>query len=113
ANKVVDEQRPLKLARDLKVEHPKAEAFFLWARTGIAQRAKNYPAPLKCVDAVEAAVNKPFDEGLQIERRLFAELLMSEESAALRHAFFAERATSKIPDIAEDTPTREIKSVGI
>ncbi|HEX5514693.1 MAG TPA: 3-hydroxyacyl-CoA dehydrogenase NAD-binding domain-containing protein, partial [Gammaproteobacteria bacterium] len=113
ANKVVDEKLPLKRARDLKVEHPKAEAFFLWARTGIGQMAKNYPAPLKCVDAVEAAVNKSFDEGMQVERAAFAQLMMTEESAALRHAFFADRATSKIPDVPEDTPTREIKSVGI
>src|SRR5690625_1732139 len=93
ANKVVDEELPLKRARDLKVEHPKTEAFLLWARTGIGQMAKNYPAPLKCVDAVEAAVNKPFDQGLQVERQIFAELMMTEESHALRHAFFAERAT--------------------
>lgn len=113
ANKVVDEELPLKRARDLKVEHPKTEAFLLWARTGIGQMAKNYPAPLKCVDAVEAAVNKPFDQGLQVERQIFAELMMTEESHALRHAFFAERATSKIPDVPDDTATREIKSVGI
>src|SRR5690625_1825071 len=113
AKKVVEEQRPLKLARDLNVEHPKAEAFFLWARTGIGQMSKDYPAPLKCVDAVEAAVNKPFDQGLLVERQIFSELMMTEESAALRHAFFANRATSKIPGIASDTPTREIKSVGI
>jgi len=113
AGKVIDEQRPLKRARDLKIEHPKAEAFFLWARTGIGQMAKNYPAPLKCVDAVEAAVNKPFDEGLRVERQIFAELMMTEESAALRHAFFADRATSKIPDVPEDTPVREIGKVGV
>jgi 3-hydroxyacyl-CoA dehydrogenase len=33
------------------------------------------------------------------------ELLLSDESRALRHIFFAERAASKIADVPEDTPT--------
>ena len=113
ARRVVQENKPLKRVRDMRVSHPKAEAFFLYARNGIGQMAKNYPAPLKCLEAVRASVEQPFDEGLQTERRLFSELIQTPESAALRHAFFAEREASKVPDIDSSTPTREINSVGI
>jgi 3-hydroxyacyl-CoA dehydrogenase len=83
------------------------------ARAEIAKQARGLPAPLKCVDAVEAAVTKPFDEGLGFERGLFIELVQSPESKALRHAFFAERAAAKIPDVPEDTPTRPIRAAAI
>ena len=89
------------------------EAFFAAARQKVAAESKGFPAPLKCVDAVEAAVKKPFDEGLAHERDLFVELVQSNESRALRHAFFAERAASKIPDVPEDTPRRPIASAAI
>jgi 3-hydroxyacyl-CoA dehydrogenase len=113
ADKIVKDNMPLKRVRDMKVNHPKPDAFILWARTGVGQMAKNFPAPLKCIDAVEAAITKPFDEGMKIERELFAQLLMSDESRALRHIFFAERAASKIAGVPEDTKLREIKKVGV
>jgi 3-hydroxyacyl-CoA dehydrogenase len=113
AEKVVKEKRPLKRVRDLEVKHPKAEAFVLWARTAVGQLAKGFPAPLRCIDAVEATLTKPFDEGLKVERDAFAQLVMSDESRALRHLFFAERAAAKIGDVREDTPVREIKEVGV
>jgi 3-hydroxyacyl-CoA dehydrogenase len=104
---------PLKKARDIEIRFPNAEAFFDFARGAIAPLAKNYPAPAKCIDAVEAAVLKPFAEGIKLERAAFVELLMSPESKALRHAFFAVRAASKIPDVPADTPLRAIKSVAV
>ena len=54
---------------------------------------------------VEAAATKPFDEGRKFERERFAVLVEGNESKALRHMFFAERQTTKIPDVPEDTPT--------
>jgi 3-hydroxyacyl-CoA dehydrogenase len=113
AESTVQDNRPLRRVRDLKVTHPKPEAFLLWARTGVGQMAKNFPAPLKCIDAVEAAVGKSFDEGMKVERDAFAQLLMSDESRALRHLFFAERAAPKITDVPEDTPVRKIQRVGV
>ncbi|HEY5896232.1 MAG TPA: 3-hydroxyacyl-CoA dehydrogenase NAD-binding domain-containing protein, partial [Burkholderiales bacterium] len=70
-------------------------------------------APLEIVACVEAAVTKPFDEGRKFERERFAHLVETNESRALRHAFFAERQTSKIPDVPEDTPTRDIRKAAI
>jgi len=90
-----------------------AAVMFAAARAEVAKQARGLPAPLKCVDAVEAAVTKPFDEGLGFERGLFIELVQSPESKALRHAFFAERAAAKIPDVPEDTPTRPIRTAAI
>ena len=113
ARKVVDEKMPLKKVRDLKAQHPNPEGFFMFARNTIGAMAKNYPAPLKCLEAVEAAVNKPFDEGLKVERDGIKFLMQTPESAALRHAFFAERKASRIADIPADTPTRDINKVGV
>jgi 3-hydroxyacyl-CoA dehydrogenase len=75
--------------------------------------AKNFPAPLKCIDAVAASVGKPFEEGVRMERELFLQLLQGPESRALRHAFFGERAASKIPDVPAGTPLRPIASVAV
>jgi 3-hydroxyacyl-CoA dehydrogenase len=113
AQRVVEEKLPLKKARDMSAKFPNAEAFFDFARGAIAPLAKNYPAPAKCIDAVEAAVLKPFDEGLKVERTAFVELLSSTESKALRHVFFATRAASKVPDVPSSTPMRPVKSVAV
>jgi 3-hydroxyacyl-CoA dehydrogenase len=103
----------LKKARDIRIHLPNAEAFFDFARGAIAPFAKNYPAPAKCIDAVEAAVLKPFDEGLKLERAAFVELLEGTVSRALRHVFFATRAAGKVPDVPSSTPLRPVKSVAV
>lgn len=113
ARKVVAEKMPLKKVRDLKASHPNPEGFFMFARNTIGAVAKNYPAPLKCLEAVEAAVTKPFDEGMKVEKAGIQFLMNTPESLALRHAFFAERKTSKIADVPSDTPTRDIRQVGV
>jgi len=107
------DKRPLPRVRARKAAEPEAEAFFQFARNTVGAMAKNYPAPLKCIDAVEAAVNKPFEEGLKYERELFLELVQTPESRALRHAFFGERAAAKIPDVPSDTPVRRVESVAV
>ncbi|MEP7067764.1 MAG: 3-hydroxyacyl-CoA dehydrogenase NAD-binding domain-containing protein [Usitatibacter sp.] len=105
--------KPLKRVRDIAIDYPDADAYFGAARTTVAAMSKGFPAPLKCVDAVEASVTKAFDDGIQYERDLFMQLIQSSESRALRHAFFGERAASKIPDVPADTPVRRIDSVAV
>jgi 3-hydroxyacyl-CoA dehydrogenase len=112
ANKVAD-KRPLPKVRDIKIDYPHYEGFLQFSRNTVKAMAGPFPAPLKCVEAVGAAVTEKFDEGIRIERELFTELVQTTESKALRHAFFAERAASKIPDVPEDTPTRTIKSAAV
>ncbi len=77
------------------------------------RKIRGYEAPIACIEAVKAAVNLPIEEGLKKERELFMKLVSGTQSAALRHAFFAERAASKIDDIPKDTPLIDIKKVGI
>ncbi|HEX8884668.1 MAG TPA: 3-hydroxyacyl-CoA dehydrogenase NAD-binding domain-containing protein [Noviherbaspirillum sp.] len=112
ANKVAD-VRPLPKVRDIRIDYPNYEGFLQFSRNTVKAMAGPFPAPLKCVEAVAAAVTQKFDEGLKTERELFLELVQTNESKALRHAFFAERAASKIPDVPEDTPKREIKSAAV
>ena len=104
---------PLPLIRNLPCKHPQGDAYFQFARNMVKGMAKNYPAPPKCVDAVEAATQKKFDDGMAFEREIFTNLLFSNESRALRHIFMAERAASKIADVPEDTPKRNIASVAV
>ncbi len=99
--------------RDLKVRHDNADAYFAFARNTVKAMAKNFPAPAKCVDAVQASVTKKFDDGMLLEREIFIGLMMTPECKALRHAFFGERAASKIPDVPEDTPQRAVKKVAV
>ncbi len=62
---------------------------------------------------MEAATTRKFDDGMALEREIFTALMFTPESRALRHLFVAERAASKIPDVPEDTPKRQIKSVAV
>ena len=105
--------RPLPRLRDRKVQHPNAQGFLAFARNTAAAVAKDLPAPHRCIDAVAASVEKPFDEGMKIERALFVQLMFTPESRALRHAFFAERAASKIPDVPEETVPRKVRSAAV
>ena len=104
---------PLPRVRDLKARHDNADAYFQFARNMVKGMAKHFPAPAKCVDAVEASVKRKFDDGMAYERELFIGLMMTPECKALRHAFFGERAASKIPDVPEDTPRRAIAKVAV
>ena len=113
ARRVIVEGLGLRQVRDLRLDMPNAEAYFQFARNMIKAAAGPYPAPLACVEAVAAAVEKPFDAGLKRERELFTTLMLSPESAALRHVFQAERAASHILDVPDDTPVRPIAKVGV
>jgi 3-hydroxyacyl-CoA dehydrogenase len=111
--KSMADKRPLPRVRDLKASHPNPDAYFQFARNTVKAMAKNFPAPPKCVDAVQASVTKKFDDGMVYELDLFKQLMLTPECKALRHAFFAERAASKIPDVPEGTALRPIKSVAV
>ena len=113
ARQVVAEGRPLRRVRDLKVNDLQAEAFLQFARNTVAATSPNFPAPLKCIEAVAHAIRKPFDEGLRLEREAFVALMGTPESRALRHVFAAERAAAKLPDVPADTPLRKIAKVGV
>ncbi|WP_395756600.1 3-hydroxyacyl-CoA dehydrogenase NAD-binding domain-containing protein [Achromobacter sp. EB05] len=78
----------------------------------IAASTRGLFSPAKILDAVRAAVEQPFDEGLRAERALFLQCLDSPQRAGLIHAFFAERETAKIPELKQAKP-RRLDSVGV
>jgi 3-hydroxyacyl-CoA dehydrogenase len=116
AEKVLNENRPLKKIRDLDDKlaavRGKPEVFAQF-RKSVARQTRGFRAPENIVKAVEAAVSLPFDQGIARERELFAELLSSPESKAQRYFFFAEREAAKIPDVPGDTPPKEIKKAAV
>ena len=111
--KSVADVRPMPLVRDLKCKHPQGDAYFQFARNMVTGMSKNFPAPVKNVDVVQAATKQKFEDGMRTERDVFLALMQTPESKALRHIFVADRAASKIPDVPADTPQREIKSVAV
>jgi len=82
------------------------------ARSQQTQRSKNLFAPFRIIEAVEGALNLPFDEGLVLERSLFVQCMDSPQRSGLIHAFFSERAAAKSPDTAQIQP-RELNSIGV
>lgn len=114
ARELIQGDPVLRRVRDVKI-HPSdvpADIFDSY-RAKLAQRMRGQTAPQRIVACVEAAVNLPMDEGLQKERELFAECLNSNQSAALRHMFFAERESAKIKGLPKDIALRDIHRVGI
>ncbi len=83
------------------------------ARESARTRQRNLIAPLAAIDAIEAAVSLPFDQGLQREAELFQHCLFSDQSKSLIHVFSGEREVAKIPDIPKDTPIREIRRAAV
>jgi 3-hydroxyacyl-CoA dehydrogenase len=105
---------PLPRVRDLPCKHPNADAFFKFSTNMVNGMTKGkYPAPLKCIEAVQNATKMKFDDGMTAEREIFINLMWTPECRALRHLFVAQRAASKIDDVPADTPKREIKSVAV
>jgi len=78
-------------------------------RGEVRKSRKNLNAPLVAIDAVEAAAVLPFDEGCRNERRIFDQCLFSSEARALIHAFFAERAVSRIPGLEKAAPVAAVR----
>ena len=110
----VADVRPLPMVRERLPQYDgDAGALLAGARTRLRSTAPGYPAPLRCVDALAAAVAMPFDEGLKFELAIFMELIRSPESLALRHAFFAERGAGKVAGVGPDTPPRPIRRAAV
>jgi 3-hydroxyacyl-CoA dehydrogenase len=83
------------------------------ARERVGKKQRGLIAPLAAIEAVEAATKLSFDEGCELERRLFMECLFSDQSKALIHVFFGEREVAKIPDVPKNTAVQPIRSVAV
>ena len=98
--------------RDMTVPDVEPELFEK-TRAGIARKTRGLMSPEKIIRCVELSTQVGFDEGLQAERDLFLECKNSPQSDGLRHAFFAERAVSKVPGVGKDTAVTDINTVAI
>ncbi|GLU35637.1 3-hydroxyacyl-CoA dehydrogenase NAD-binding domain-containing protein [Trinickia caryophylli] len=101
------------LLRDRPIDAEHVPQVLAAARERLAKAAPPLPAPAKCIDAIERGIVAGFEAGLAFERSCFEALSQTPESRALRHAFFSERAATKIADVPASTPVREIRRVGI
>ncbi len=113
-SKLVEDGAKVKRTSDITIDPATAPAeLFAQYRKGIAKSARGFFAPERCIQAVEAAVELPLDEGLVREGELFMECMKSPQARAQQHFFFAERAAGHVKDFDKSTPVRDIKKVGI
>jgi 3-hydroxyacyl-CoA dehydrogenase len=112
AARVLSEARSLPRVSQRTVQLDDPNLFADFGRR-VAREQRGFLAPLRCIDAVRAAVELPFAEGLEYEHQLFVELMASPQSKAQRHAFFGEREVAKVPDLPDDTATRTVRTAAV
>ena len=88
-------------------------SIFTNAVAALTKKARGLEAPFAAADAVGAAIDLPFDEGLKKEREGFLKLVSSDQSKAQRYAFFSEREAAKIAGVPEGTKPRNVERVAI
>jgi 3-hydroxyacyl-CoA dehydrogenase len=78
----------------------------------IERKARGQLSPGRAARTVLAAASLPFAEGMALERAAFLELVATEQSAALRHVFFAEREAAKFPGL-DGAAARTLSTIGV
>jgi 3-hydroxyacyl-CoA dehydrogenase len=81
-------------------------------RAAVVKRAKGQQSPIHCFDAGVMATHEKFSVGQPKERALHLALRNTAESRALRHVFFAERATSR-PSMLADAQPLDVQTVAV
>ena len=114
AHELLAAHAPVRRTRDAAALSDRAAslAAVATARAETAKKSRGLFSPLKIVDAVEAAIEQPFEEGLRLERKLFLECIDSPQRAGLIHAFFAEREVLKAPETRDAKP-RALNKIGV
>lgn len=82
-------------------------------RASNGRKMRGFDAPNAAIEAVRAAGELSYADGVKKERELFMQLMTGTQSKAMRHYFFAERAANKIDDVPADTPLIPINKVGV
>ena len=116
AHKILTENRPLVRVSAMTEKLQAARGnpgLFDEYRKRAARDQRGYAAPQACINAVEAAVLRPFAEGCAYERELFYRLREGAQSTAQRYYFFAERQAAKVSGIPRGTPSLDIEKAGI
>ncbi|KAH9614687.1 hypothetical protein KSS87_007804 [Heliosperma pusillum] len=78
-----------------------ARDFLAKARQQAGQTARNMPQHQACLDVIEEGVVHGGYAGVLKEPKVFQELVLSDTSKGLVHAFFAQRMTSKVPGVTD------------
>jgi 3-hydroxyacyl-CoA dehydrogenase len=107
------EANEIRKTRDIPITSEQRRAGLAACEASRAALARSAKASWAAVDAIEAAMMLSFDAGSVREREIFADCLLSTESKALRHLFFAEREAAKVPDIPKDTPVSDIRRAAV
>lgn len=113
ANGLLEKGQGPRRACDVVLERDDdTDEFLREERARIAELMPDRVVPGMDIDAVEAALDLPFDEGLAREKEISDASLETTEARAMMRLFFAERQTSKIPGI-DPRIARVVESGGI
>lgn len=104
-------QAPLPAARRKDPADP-GEDFWAAAEAKVARAARGNPAPAAALAAIRHGISAGFDAGMRLERASFLKLRTSDEAAALRYLFFAERAAAR-PAALRGIAPRPVARVGV
>ena len=106
ANALLDQNAPVRRTREATALADKAaaQAELDAAKAESAKKNRGLFSPGQIIECVQGALDLPFDQGMQNERKLFVQCLESPQRAGLIHAFFAERETAKIPEAKAAAP---------
>ena len=110
---LIADKKPVRPTGSMRVKTPSSADFFDNYRKRIARKSRGQIAPGFIIELVELATHTDIEEGQARERERFIECRNSPQSSAMRHVFFAERATGRLPDIPADTATLPTQSVAI
>ncbi|MDP6591078.1 MAG: 3-hydroxyacyl-CoA dehydrogenase NAD-binding domain-containing protein [Alphaproteobacteria bacterium] len=105
--------RPTRARQDKLGEAGGNAKMFEDYRAAMARRARGLEAPYAAVECVEASQAREFEAGIEFEREIFKKLVASDQSVALRHAFFVERGAAKIDGLAKDTAKQDIRRAAV
>ncbi len=114
AEELITDGAPLRRTHEMTIDGGKYDAeYFAAFRKSIARKTRGLNAPERAIRSVEAAVSKPFEDGVSFERDMILEAFADPQSKALQHVFFAEREAGKIPGLSKDIRPVSTDSVGI
>ncbi|KAL7189489.1 hypothetical protein ACSBR1_039188 [Camellia fascicularis] len=84
------------------------------ARQQAKQTAPNMPQHQACIDVIEEGIVHGGYNGVLKEAKVFKELVLSDTSRGLVNVFFAQRATSKVPNVTDiGLKPRAVKKVAV
>ena len=114
AEELLARQAPVRRSCDAQALADKAaaQAQLDALKADTAKKSKGLFSPLKIIEAVQGALDLPFDEGMKRERELFLQCIDSPQRAGLIHAFFAEREVVKVPEAKAAQP-RPFNTIGV